>query len=561
MPRFQHPEYLYALALLPVMGGLYYYVLYWKKKTAARIGDPRLVAELIRNYSARRFAFKFALMLLAFTAGVVALANPRGRAGEEKITRNGIDVMIALDVSKSMLAQDIKPTRLDRARQLLGRLIDRLSNDRIGLVVFAGKAYLQMPLTGDHGAAKMYLSAASPDAVPTQGTVLSEALKMCYAGFNTQEKKYKSIVLISDGEDHDEGAVKLASQLADAGIVINTVGIGSPEGAVITDPATNEPKKDEQGNTVVTKLNEKELQELAAKTNGIYQLYTNTEEVSSRLEAQLDSMDQRPVTEDALVNYRYYFQWLLLLAVLALVAESLLPERKKIMNNLAAAPSLKLMLCLLAGFLLPGILQAQNDKALIKKGNKEYAKEQYDKAAQEYRKALEKNPANATARFNLGNALYRNNKTDEAVNAFDAAANAAESKKDKAKALYNKGVVLQNKNKLADCIDAYKNSLKLNPGDEDTRQNLQLALKQQRQQQQQQQQNDKKKQDPRKKNDQQKQNPKDENKPNQPKPAPSKISKQDAEQKLKALLQQEQNLQDKLRKIPAGAPVSPEKDW
>jgi Ca-activated chloride channel family protein len=156
---------------------------------------------------------------------------------------------------------------------MLSKLIDKLSNDRIGIVIFAGRAYLQMPLTGDHGAAKMYLSSASTEAVPTKGTVIAEALKMCYGAFNPKEKKYKSVVLISDGEDHDEGALKMSSQMAADGIIINTVGIGSPEGSTIIDAATNEVKKDEQGNEVITKLNEAELTNIAAKGNGTYQLY------------------------------------------------------------------------------------------------------------------------------------------------------------------------------------------------------------------------------------------------------------------------------------------------
>ena len=329
MLRFQNIEYLIPLSALPVLAALYFLVLRWKKRTITKIGDERLVKEMIKNHSPRRFAVKFILVAVAFASAVFALANLRMPGSSEKVSRNGIDVMIALDVSKSMLAQDIKPSRLDRAKQLLGKLIDKLDNDRIGIVVFAGRAYLQMPLTGDHGAAKMYLSAASPDVVPTQGTVIGDALNMCYNSFNSKEKKYKSVLLISDGEDHDEGALKLASQMANEGIVINTIGIGSPEGSTIVDQSTGEIKKDNNGNIVITKLNEAELRDIASKGNGIYQLFTGTDEVVSKLEAQLGSMDQRKVTVDSLVNYKNFFQWFLLLALLALVIESLLSEREK----------------------------------------------------------------------------------------------------------------------------------------------------------------------------------------------------------------------------------------
>jgi len=321
MYKFQHNEYLLALAAIPILLLLYFFALRWKKKTIKKIGDEQLVKEMIKNYSPQRFAIKFILIVTAFVAAAFALANLRTPHGSEKVSRNGIDIMIALDVSKSMLAQDVKPTRLERAKQAIGKLIDKLSNDRIGIVVFAGKAYLQMPLTGDHGAAKMYLASATPDIVPTQGTVIGDALKMCYGSFNTKEKKYKSVILISDGEDHDEEAAKIAGQMAAEGVIINTIGIGSPEGAQIIDPATNEAKKDNEGNTVITKLNEAELKTIAEKGNGIYQLYSNTDDVVAQLDAQLGNMDQRTVTEDSLVNYESFYQYFLLLALLLLVIE------------------------------------------------------------------------------------------------------------------------------------------------------------------------------------------------------------------------------------------------
>lgn len=561
MYKFQHNEYLLALAAIPLLLLLYYLALRWKKKTIKKIGDERLVKEMIKNYSPQRFAYKFILIVIAFVAGVLALANLRTPHGAEKVSRNGIDVMIALDVSKSMLAQDIKPTRLERAKQAIGKLIDKLSNDRVGIVVFAGKAYLQMPLTSDPGAAKMYLNSASPDIVPTQGTVIGEALKMCYASFNTKEKKYKSVILISDGEDHDEEAAKVAGQMAAEGVVINTIGIGSPEGSPIIDPATNESKKDNEGNTVITKLNEAELKTIAEKGNGIYQLYNNTDDVVSQLDAQLSNMDRRTVTEDSLVNYESFYQYFLLLALLFLVIEMMISERINIAkrkNKMVKLAALLVVLCCQ----FPQAVTAQDDKTIIKKGNEAYKKNEFEKAAEQYQKVITKTPANATAQYNLGNALYKNNKTDDAVNAYDNAATNLTDKAEKSKALYNKGVVLQNNKKLPECIAAYKNALKLNPQDEDARQNLQKALQQLKQQQQQQKDNkDQKKpkdKEDQKKNDQQKKK-EDENK--QPQPQQPKITKKDAEEKLKALLQQEKNLQDKLKRVNSASPIKPEKDW
>ena len=569
---FQNIEYLIALAAIPLMLILYFFVLNWKKRTIKKIGDANLVKEMIKNYAPQKFALKFVLIVLAFTSAAFALANLRSPQGVEAVNRNGIDVMIALDVSKSMLAQDVKPNRLERAKQAIAKLIDKLNNDRIGIVVFAGRAYLQMPLTSDHGAAKMYLSAASTDAVPTQGTVISDALKMCNASFNTKEKKYKAVVLITDGEDHDEGALTIAADMANEGIVINTVGMGSPEGSTIIDELTNQDKKDINGNVVITKLNEEELMKIAEKGNGAYQRFTTTDELVNKLDADLGSMDQRTVTEDSLVNYENYYPYFLLLALVLLVVELFVSERKAVGRAQLAGgktsrkmpATLLIALCLLpiALCLLPMASFAQNEKELIKKGNDAYDKKEYYNAETNYKQATEKNPVNATAQYNLGNALYKNKKTDEAVLAYDEALSNAVSKEDKSKSYYNKGVVLQNNKKLPECIEAYKNALKLNPQDEDARQNLQKALQKQKEEEKK---DDKdKKKDNKSKDDKkqkEKDKPKDEEKNNQPKPQPSKLTRQDAEEKLKALLQQEKSLQDKLRKVNTATSAQPEKDW
>ncbi len=568
MFRFQHNEFFIAFAAVPLMLLLYFLVMLWKRKTIKKIGDPALVKEMIRNYSPQKFALKFILIVIAFSLAVMALVNPRTSQGMEKVNRTGIDIMIALDVSKSMLAQDIKPTRLERAKQAISKLIDKLDNDRIGIVVFAGRAYLQMPLTGDHAAAKMYLSSATPDVVPTQGTVIADALKLCDASFNAKEKKYKTVILISDGEDHDEGALSTAGQLADEGIIINTIGVGSPQGATIPDETTNEAKKDNAGNIVVTKLNEEELMKIAEKTNGSYQLFSNTDEVVSKLGSQLAGMDQRTITEDSLVNYKNFFPYLLAAALLFLVIEFFISERRSVVNRQSpvvsrqsSVVSSQVAVAILLMICLPLASKAQNEKPLIKKGNEAYEKKEYENAITNYQKATEKNPVNPIAQFNLGNALYKSSKTDEAIKAYENALSNYTSKEDRSRSFYNKGVVLQNNNKLAECIEAYKNALKLNPEDDDARQNLQKALLKQQQEQK----KDDKKQEQKKPKEEKKkkeeQKPKEEEKNQQPKPQPSKLTKQDAEEKLKALLQQEKNLQDKLRKVNTASSGKPDKDW
>ena len=264
--------------ILPFFILLFVFLLRWKRRVVRRIGDKELVGQLTNNFSPGLFSLKIILLLLALAAGVVAIMNLRKPADADSIARKGIDVVIAMDVSKSMLATDLQPSRLERAKQFVTKLMNAMPNDRIALVLFAGKAYLQMPLTTDHSAAQMFVSSASPAAVPQQGTVINEALKMSAKAFNTADRRFKAVVLISDGEDHDTEAEKTSKDLAEQGMMINTVGIGSPEGAYIIDPATGENKKDEAGNTVITKLNEEELRLLAENTNGVYVRLQNTDE-------------------------------------------------------------------------------------------------------------------------------------------------------------------------------------------------------------------------------------------------------------------------------------------
>ncbi len=295
---------------------------------AKKMGDPGLVQQLIKSYSPLKFVLKFSLAILAFIAIIIGACNLRKRGAAENISRAGVDVMIVLDVSKSMLAQDIQPSRLAKAKQLLLRLLDKLENDRVGLILFAGRAYMQMPLTTDQGAAKMYIQNAGPDVVPTQGTVIANALKMANTAFNSNEHKYKAVVLISDGEDHDPDALKTARHLAEDGVMINTVGIGSPDGSTIIDPVTHETKKDENGQIVISKLNETELTQLSDATNGIYIRLGNVDDALITLSQRLDSIEKRALTDNDYVSYKNYFQWFLAAALLLLLIELFLSERK-----------------------------------------------------------------------------------------------------------------------------------------------------------------------------------------------------------------------------------------
>ncbi len=514
------------------------------------IGDPALVKQLTNNYSPKKFTIKFFFVTTAFVLMVIALANPRKPDGSNNVKHNGIDVMIALDVSNSMLAQDIKPNRLERAKQLVSKLLDKLPDDRVGIVVFAGRAYLQMPLTSDLAAAKLYLSTAAPDVVPTQGTVIGDALQMCYTAFSAKEKKYKSIVLISDGEDHDERAEKLSRSLADEGVMVNTVGIGSAEGATIDDPVTGEAKKDAEGKTVITKLNDAELKNIAATTGGIYLSLSNSDEAAGAIQQQLDKIEKRGITEMSNATFLYMFPWLLGLGLLLLLVEFFMGENKSTVNK----KQLQLTVVPLFFLLLPFTkLFSQNTNQVINQGNELYKEKKYSEASDKYKQAITKKPGEAAAYYNLGNAQYKISNIDSALKAYEKAIAFGKTTKEKAEAWYNKAVVLQNDKKLPECIDAYKNALKLDPADEDARLNLQKALQQQKQEEQ-------KKQDQKKK-EEKKQPQKPRQQPQQPKPQPSKMTKKEAEERLKALQQQEKNLQDKLKKTDAQTLDKPEKDW
>lgn len=327
MLRFEHINYLTGLFALIVLGGLFAFVLFWKRRTIRKIGDEKLVRELTKKYSPFNFLFKFLLIVVCMTAIIFGAANMQMPGAEDAVSRKGIDVVIAMDVSKSMLADDIKPNRLERARQLIYKLIDQFPDDRIGLVVFAGHAYLQMPLTTDHAAARMYVQQANPSIVPAQGTVISEALRVSNKAFNSRERKFKSIILITDGEDHDEQALPTAQQIASEGVMINTVGIGSPEGSPILDPTTNDYKKDANGNTVISKLNEPELQQLASNTNGIYLRLSEPDEAVTAINSQLDKIEKTATGDNSLREYTSYFQWFIALALLFLIGEFFYPER------------------------------------------------------------------------------------------------------------------------------------------------------------------------------------------------------------------------------------------
>lgn len=333
MPEFENIEFLTGLLCLVPLVVLFFYVLQWKKRVRRKLGEARLVDQLARNYSPLRYLLKVMIVLIAIALGLIALANLRKPLRARGTKANGIDVMIALDVSKSMLSQDEKPSRLDKAKQFINQLTDKLGSNRVGLILFAGQAYLQMPLTADATATRMFVGNASPDLVPLQGTNLSAALQLSDASLDTREKKYKAVVLITDGEDHEDKALEVAKQLADHGTVLYTVGVGSPDGSPITEPGTNEYKRDENGQTIISKLNETLLKQLAQTANGSYLPLNNTSTVSDNLIDELNGLEKKTISSaGGYTEYKTYYPFFLGIAVFLLIVEIFIHERKLKLN-------------------------------------------------------------------------------------------------------------------------------------------------------------------------------------------------------------------------------------
>jgi Ca-activated chloride channel family protein len=329
MLRFQHLPYLFVLALLPVLVLLFVYMLYWRRKKIKSLGEEQFILDQIKGYINGRNTLKFILLSIAFALFVIGFANLQTADRTEKVQRKGVDVLFALDVSKSMLAKDVQPDRLTRAKQLIMNIMDKMHNDRVGLVVFAGRSYIQVPLTVDYSAVKMMLQTVSPDLVPAQGTVIGDAIDMSLESFSKQERKYKSLIIISDGEDHDERALQKARDAAETGVTIHTIGVGSPQGATLFDESTKAVKLDDSGNPVISKLNEDELRGLAAAGHGTYNLLQNPEAIAAKLMSELDGMEQKSLGAVLFTDYTSYFQYFLLAGLIALLIEWLIPGARK----------------------------------------------------------------------------------------------------------------------------------------------------------------------------------------------------------------------------------------
>lgn len=322
MFRFADIEMLWWLLTIPVFVVAYVLITRHKRRQLSEFGDPELMAQLMPDASKSRPIVKFALLMVALSLLIIAAARPQYGQQEKTVKRQGIEVMVALDISNSMLAEDVAPNRLDRAKQMLSKMIDNMVDDKVGLVVFAGEAFTQLPITCDYVSAKMFLNTISPKLIPTQGTAIGAALQTAIRSFGSQESDAgRAIILITDGENHEDDAIAAAKQAQELGIQVFVIGIGKPEGSPIPVPGTNDYIKDRSGQVVVSRLNEEMCQEIAQAGKGAYVRCDNTNTAMRALQQELDRIATTDLETTVYADYNEQYQSFVLIALLLLVID------------------------------------------------------------------------------------------------------------------------------------------------------------------------------------------------------------------------------------------------
>ncbi|MFV0554788.1 MAG: vWA domain-containing protein [Mangrovibacterium sp.] len=331
MFRFAHSEYLYALAVIPVLILLYIVIRLRRKRAIKKFGEPEMVAQLMPNVSNSRPVIKFGLWMLALTSAILAVAQPQFGSKLKTEKREGVELIIALDVSNSMLAEDIQPSRLERSKRAISSLVDRLKDDKLGLIVFAGDAYTQLPITSDYSSAKLFLSSVNTDIVPRQGTAIGAAVKLATNSFSPLFEGNKAIIIITDGENHEDDAIGATQAAIEQGIKVHTIGMGLPQGGPIpmmTQYGQKDYRKDKDGNTVITKLNEPMLQQIAAAGEGVYVRANNSQVGLNAIYNEIEKMNAGEMETQSYSEYAEQYQWFIALALLFLLLDFLILERK-----------------------------------------------------------------------------------------------------------------------------------------------------------------------------------------------------------------------------------------
>ncbi len=555
MFRFEDPLYLYLLFLIPLLALVRYVGWRQRRKKLRKFGDPELLKELMPDVSAYRPTVKFWLQMAALALLIVMLARPQMGTKISHEKRNGIETIICMDISNSMLAEDVVPSRLAKSKMLVENLVDHFTNDKIGLVVFAGDAFTQLPITSDYVSAKMFLQNIDPSLIAAQGTDIAQAIRLAMNSFTQQEKIGKAIILITDGEDHEGGATEAAQAAKKKGINVFILGVGDTKGAPIP-TGDGGYMKDNMGQVVMTALNEQMCQEVAQAGSGKYIHVDNTSDAQEKLNDALVKL-QKGETESVIYSeYDEQFQAFGIIVLLLLILEVCILESKNpLLKNVrlfkrAKANSVAKGIVVMT-LLSLGLSASAQDRQSIRQGNKLYRHEGYDKAEVEYRKALAKNPRNTQAMYNLGCALMQQQKDSAAIVQFEQAGRLETSALRKAMSYHNMGVICQKHQMYGEAIKAYQESLRNNPNDDETRYNLALCKRLQKKQDQNQNNQNQKQDKKDNKQDQEKQSKDQQNNKDQQdqqkQPPKEQMSKENAEQLLNAAMQEEKATQQRMK--------------
>ncbi|MCI5707626.1 MAG: VWA domain-containing protein [Odoribacter sp.] len=329
MFRFAHPELLYLLLVIPLLIVFYIVMVNKKKKAIAEFGNPELLKPLMPLVSFKRGAWKFVMILIALMFVIIGVAGPQFGSKLQQIKKQGVELIVVLDVSNSMLAQDIKPNRLEKAKMAISRMVEKLSDDKVGMIVFAGNAYVQLPITTDYSSAKLFLSNINTDIVPVQGTAIGAAIDLAAKSFTPETETSKAIIVITDGENHQDDAVAAARVAHEKGITIHTIGMGLEQGAPI--PEKGNPgqfMKDGSGNVVVSKLDEQTLQEIAKAGEGMYVRASNTDVGLSRLLDEVGKMEKSILEEKVYTDYAEKYQYFILIGLFFIFLEFMILGRR-----------------------------------------------------------------------------------------------------------------------------------------------------------------------------------------------------------------------------------------
>ncbi len=524
--RLAHSEYLNLLWLLIPATALFLLYLFLRRRAYKRLGNKFLIRTIFSRYTQGKAITRFCLFSLSYVFLCIALANPQTGSRMEKVKREGIDVAVAMDISRSMNAQDLKPSRIDRTRQFTSRLIDELASDKVSLVVFAGHAYVQMPLTLDHAAAKLFLSTISTELAPTQGTAIGEAIEEAKSSFRGDKKGSRVIIILTDGEDHEGNVLDVAEKAAQEGITIYTIGVGTPDGSPIPLYAQNGMSgflKDNRGEVVISKLNDLSLQKIASAGGGKYFRLTENTAVLEELSSDLAKLKKSGSEEQLYSDYDDQFQIFLALAILILLIDSLIIERKSywlsklgLFRERNAVPLLLIMIAICGAATSASAQSNRSSRAALRKGNQLYKDNKFPESDPSFAKARAEDPKSWQSWLGTGDAQYRQKKYVDAQKSFESGASITADKDALAKLYHNIGNTLLEQKKYDEAIEAYKKSLKANADDDNTRYNLSYArMKQQEEKKNQQQNKDKKDQNKDSKDNKDKKDNKGDNKDNQ----------------------------------------------